>query len=60
MKLFRASGFETQHRIFTDASERIKEQGIDFVVRAAAAAIPKELGTTTFAWPSISCCRTGG
>jgi tellurite resistance protein len=49
MKLFRDSSYETRHRLFMGAAERIKQQGIVDVVRAAAAVIPKELGATVFA-----------
>lgn len=49
MKLFRGSSHETRHGIFTNAAERIKLQGVEDVVRGAAAAIPKELGATAFA-----------
>jgi tellurite resistance protein len=49
MKLFRGSSHETRHGIFTNAGERIEQEGIEAVVRAAAAVIPKELGATAFA-----------
>jgi hypothetical protein len=49
MKLFRGSSYETRHGIFTTVAERIKEQGIDEVVRAAAPGIPCELRATAFA-----------
>ena len=49
MKLFRGSSLERRRQIFTTAAERIQAQGVDGVVRAAAAAIPAELGATTFA-----------
>lgn len=40
---------DTRRGTFVNAAERIKQQGIVDVVRAAAAAIPKELGATAFA-----------
>ena len=49
MKLFRGSSYETRRGIFTTAAEHIKDQGIENVVGAAAAAVPKEIGATTFA-----------
>lgn len=52
--------YETRRGTFVNAAERIKQQGIVDVVRAAAAAIPKELGARHSLVPSISCCRTGG
>jgi tellurite resistance protein len=49
MKLFRGSSHETRRGIFTTAAERIRDQGIENVVRAAAGAIPNKLTATTFA-----------
>ena len=49
MKLFRGSSYETRQAIFTKAGERIQQNGREDVVRAAAAVIPKELGSTAFA-----------
>ena len=49
MKLFRGSSYETRYGIFTNAAEGIKQQGIEDVLRAAAAAIPAELRATAFA-----------
>ncbi len=49
MKLFRGSSYEARHGIFTTAAERIKQQGIEDVVRAAVAAVPTELRATAFA-----------
>ena len=49
MKLFRGSSFEARNRIFQAAADRLKEQGTEDVVRAAAVAIPPELGATAFA-----------
>lgn len=49
MKLFRGSSHEMRQGMFTHAAERINEQGIEDVVRAAAAMIPTELRATAFA-----------
>jgi len=49
MKLFRGSSYETRYATFAAAAERIKQQGTDRVVQAAAAAVPKELAPTAFA-----------
>lgn len=49
MKLFRGSNYETRLGTFTTAAERIKQQGIEDVIRTAAAAIPTELRATAFA-----------
>jgi len=49
MKLFRGHSYESRRSIFETAAERIKEHGVAGVVQAAAAAVPKELGATTFA-----------
>lgn len=49
MKLFRGFNHETRHSVFTNAAERIKEQGVDNAVREAGAAIPRQLGATAFA-----------
>ncbi len=49
MKLFRRSSYEARHGIFTTVAERIKQQGIEGVVSAAATAVPTELRATAFA-----------
>ena len=49
MKLFHGSSHETRHGMFTAAAERIKNQGLEAVIPAAAAAVPKDLGATAFA-----------
>jgi hypothetical protein len=59
MRLFGGTSHETRRSIFTAAAERIRDQGIETVVRAAAAAIPNELESTTFA-VAVDLMLTGG
>jgi hypothetical protein len=49
MQLFRDHRGAALHKVFASASQRVKDDGVPWVVEAAAAIIPKELRTTAFA-----------
>lgn len=49
MRLFRGVSLEKRNAIFTAAADRIREQGMDRVVRESITNIPRELAATTFA-----------
>jgi tellurite resistance protein len=49
MQLFRDDSHQMRQSIFKTAAERIREHGVDRVIRAAAAAVPKTLAPTAFA-----------
>ena len=49
MRLFRDHRGDGLQKMFTTASEHIRDHGVPSVIQAAAAIVPKELRATTFA-----------